>query len=73
MNHQLKENVSQIISKKNMVSNVSESQWKILQRDIKKLPFPPPYIIKNVCENEQEYHDFKEDVWYWGDWSNEFF
>ena len=67
----IKKNVLKIVSSKNMIKVLDELKWKILQNSIKELPFPPPYVIKDIRESEQSYHEFSEDVWYWGDWSNE--
>jgi len=46
-------------------------KWMELQNAVKKLPFPPPYVLKNICEKEDDYHKFDTDINYLGDWSNE--
>lgn len=63
--------VRQIIIERNMVQVLDEISWKKLQEAVSGLPFPPPYVLKDICEEKQEYHKFENDVYYWGDWSDE--
>lgn len=63
--------VGRIIIERDMVQVLDEISWKKLQEAVRGLPFPPPYVLKDVCEEKQEYHKFEDDVYYWGDWSDE--
>jgi len=49
---------------------MSNTKWRELQNAIDDLPFPPPYVLKDVCE-EANVPYFDKDVSYWGDWSDE--
>jgi hypothetical protein len=66
-----KERVTEIVSRKGLYSCMNNTKWKELQSAVGKLSFPPPYIIKDVCEEEPNISDFDKDVDYWGDWSDE--
>jgi len=66
-----KEKVAEIVSRKGLYSCMSNTKWKELQNAIKELPFPPPYILKDVCEEEANVPNFDTDVNYWGDWGDE--
>ncbi|MCL2749740.1 MAG: hypothetical protein FWE96_01845 [Coriobacteriia bacterium] len=50
---------------------MNNTKWKELQNAIDDLPFPPPFVLKDVCEEEVNISAFDEDVWWWGDWSDE--
>lgn len=47
---------------------MNNTKWKELKKGISELPFLPPFVIKSVDEEETFYHQFKEDVYYTGDW-----
>ena len=52
---------------------MNNTKWKELKNAVDDLPFPPPYVLKNVFEEEENVPKFDEDVSYLGDWSNEAF
>jgi hypothetical protein len=66
-----KEKVMKVITKSGMYSCMNDTKWKELQNAIDDLPFPPPYVLKDVCEDESNVPAFDKDVDYWGDWSDE--
>jgi len=66
-----KKEVMAIVSQKGMYSCMNDTKWKELQTAMDGLPFPPPYVLKTVCEEETAQHKFDNDVWYIGDWSDE--
>ena len=66
-----KEKVMEIVSRKSLYSCMNNTKWKELQNAVADLPFPPPYILKDVCQEESALPNFDKDVGYWGDWSEE--
>jgi hypothetical protein len=66
-----KEKVMEILSRKGMYSCMNNTKWKELQSAIGDLPFPPPYVLKDICEEEADVPLFDKDVSYWGDWGDE--
>lgn len=73
MKENWKERVLRAVSEKNMYSIMNNTKWNELRNAVKELPFPPPYILKSVLEDEKDDHNFNNDVWYIGDWSDEAF
>jgi len=65
-----KEKVTEIVSRKGLYSCMNNTKWKELQNAIGELSFPPPYVLKDVCE-EADVPKFDTDVNAWGDWSDE--
>lgn len=63
-----KKKISNIVEQKGLCSMMNNTKWKELKKGISELPFPPPFVIKSVDEEETFYHQFKEDVYYIGDW-----
>lgn len=57
-----------IVEKRGLCSMMNNTKWKELKQGISELPFLPPFVIKDVGEEETEYHQFNEDVYYTGDW-----
>ena len=66
-----KELVLEQIEERGLVSYMNTTKWKELQNAIDDLPFPPPYVLKDVCKDEANVPKFDEDVSYWGLWSDE--
>lgn len=54
MKETLREQVLRIVSEKNLFSVMNDTKWNELRNAIEDLPFPPPYIIKGVLEEEKE-------------------
>jgi len=65
--------ILEAVSEKNMFSIMNNTKWNELRNAVKDLPFPPPYILKGVLEDELDDYKFDQDVWYLGDWSDEAF
>ena len=66
----LKEKVREIVTQRNLCSYMNNTKWNELRTAMMNdMPFPPPYIIKFLFEDEAigEKH-FSEDVYYLGDW-----
>ena len=63
-----KAKIIRIIQDKGLCSVMNNTKWKELKNGISELPFPPPFVIKTVDDEETEYHQFNEDVYYGGDW-----
>lgn len=68
--NQYKEKIMEIVYKKNLSSIMNNTKWQELQSEVEKLPFPPPYIIKYITDEENT-ENFTNDVKYLGDWSDE--
>jgi len=66
-----KEKVMNVVSLKGLYSCMNNTKWKELQNAINGLSFPPPYVLKDICEEEADVPKFDKDVNYWGDWSDE--
>lgn len=63
-----KKKINNIVEQKGLCSMMNDTKWKELKKGISELPFLPPFVIKSVDEEETFYHQFKEDVYYTGDW-----
>ncbi len=63
-----KKKINNIVQQKGLCSMMNNTKWKELKKGISELPFLPPFVIKSVDEEETFYHQFKEDVYYTGDW-----
>lgn len=70
MSVDLKERVRKIVQQRNLCSCMNDTKWNELRTAmIRDMPFPPPYILKFLFEDEavdEKY--FHSDVNYWGDW-----
>ena len=67
----LRQQVSEIVSKRQLTSIMNDTKWLELQRAVDDLPFPPPYIVKCVTdENDFSIGILNEIPMYVGDWSN---
>ena len=63
-----KAKINKLIQQKSLCSVMNNTKWKELKKGVSGLPFLPPFVIKSVDEEESEYHQFDEDVYYSGDW-----
>jgi hypothetical protein len=58
------------VENRQLTSVMNNTKWSELQREVEKLPFPPPYILRGVLDDtEIEY--LYDDVFYIGDWTDE--
>lgn len=66
-----KERVTKIIFQKSLSSVMNDTKWIELQTEIYKLPFPPPFVLKCVTDEDNKSVGKLEDApWYIGDWSS---
>ena len=63
-----KENIHRIIGQKGLCSAMNTTKWKELKKVVGELPFQPPFVIKEVDEEEMSRHTFDQDVRHSGDW-----
>ena len=63
-----KKQILRIIEQKGMCSMMNTTKWRELKKIISELPFQPPFVIKEVDEDETTYHEFDRDVRFGGDW-----
>ncbi len=63
-----KKKVMSIVERRGLCSMMNDTKWKELKEGISELPFLPPFVIKGLDEEETDYHQFNEDVYYSGDW-----
>lgn len=70
----LREKVLQIVMERNLCSYMNNTKWNELITAIEeKMPFPPPFEIKYLTENDFSNELQNEDVYYLGDWRGENF
>ncbi|MGZ4159947.1 MAG: DUF6678 family protein, partial [Neobacillus sp.] len=68
----LKQKVQAIINKKQLSSIMNNIKWELLQKTIKAtLQFPPLFQVKYVLEDTPFPENFEDDVWYWGEWNEQ--
>jgi hypothetical protein len=66
-----KANVTEILARKQLSPTMNDTKWLELQKAVVSLPFPPPYICKQVTDEGSERIGELEDApRYVGDWSN---
>ncbi|MBO4458326.1 MAG: hypothetical protein J5802_11460 [Butyrivibrio sp.] len=63
-----KAKINKIIQDKGLCSYMNATKWRELKAGVSELPFQPPFVIKSVDEEETEYHQFTQDVYFGGDW-----
>lgn len=70
----LKERVRKIIQQRNLCGYMNDTKWNELRTAMMNdMPFPPPYILKFLFEEEAVGDkSFYEDVYYLGDWYSGF-
>ncbi|MEW4413803.1 DUF6678 family protein [Clostridium sp. AN503] len=75
MQHNLREKVSRIIKDRNLCSYMNSTKWNELITAItEEMPFPPPFDIKYLTEEDCFPNEFlKGDVYHLGDWMGENF
>ena len=67
----LRQRVSEIIAERHLTSIMNDTKWIELQTAISSLPFPPPYIVKCLTdENDLSAGRLDETPSYIGDWSS---
>ena len=67
----LRQQVHEIVSKRQLTSIMDDTKWLELQRAVEDLPFPPPYIVKCVTDkNDFSIGMLDEIPTYVGDWSS---
>lgn len=66
----LKEKVKRTVSEKGLCSCMNDTKWNELRSAmLEEMPFPPPYIVKFVIDDECfEEKDFQQDVYHTCDW-----
>lgn len=70
----IKKRALSVIEKRNLYSCMNDTKWGELRYAmLKEMPFPPPYILKTIFEDEcpQEKY-FQNDVTFIGDWNEGF-
>ncbi len=63
-----KEKIKRIVQDKSLCSMMNNTKWRKLKKEVMKLPFQPPFVIKSIDEEENAYHQFENDSYYAGDW-----
>lgn len=63
-----KAKVRAAVEARGLVSIMSDTKWRELVSGVKKLPFAPPFQIKDVLGAAPVPPSFEEDVWHGGDW-----
>jgi hypothetical protein len=63
-----KAKVRAAIEARGLVSVMNETKWRELASAVEKLPFAPPFQIKDVLGTTPVPPSFEEDVSYCGDW-----
>lgn len=63
-----KQKILALIEQNGFYSSMNNTKWNELKQGIASLPFPPPYVLKSIDEQETAYHTFDEDVSYLGSW-----
>lgn len=74
MTGDLKRRALSIVESRNLCSCMNDTKWGEFRRAmLKEMPFPPPYILKTIFEDEcpQEKY-FQKDVTWIGDWEEGF-
>ena len=68
----VKEKVNRILADKHLASIMNDTKWLELQSAIDDLPFPPPYIMKEIINLSgiSGPDQISDAPWYHGDWSN---
>ena len=67
-----KQKLLALIEQRGLCSVMNDTKWRELKQGVAKLPFPPPYVLKSIDEEESSYHEFEEDVGYIGSWGFQF-
>lgn len=70
----IKKRALSVIEKRNLCSCMNDTKWGELRYAmLKEMPFPPPYILKTIFEDEcpQEKY-FQKDETFIGDWNEGF-
>lgn len=71
MLNQLKQKVRAIVAQKQLVSWMNDTKWLELQHAVRALPFPPPYIVRCVTDEDLISDNALNTPPSWfGDWSN---
>jgi hypothetical protein len=66
-----KKRVQEITFRKGLSSVMNDTKWIELQTAIDTLPFPPPYVCKQITdENSERIGQLEDAPWYLGDWSS---
>ncbi len=66
-----KEKIRKIVQQRNLCSYMNDTKWRELQHAmVHEMPFPPPYEIKYLFENETKENQFYQDVPFLGEWEN---
>lgn len=63
-----KQKLLTLIEQRGLCSVMNDTKWRELKQGVAELPFPPPYVLKSIDEEESSYHQFDEDVRYLGSW-----
>ncbi|SFD01760.1 DUF6678 family protein [Clostridium uliginosum] len=67
-----KKKVANVVEQKKMFSVMNQTKWKELRNAmINDLPFPPPYICKDILFDDLKLPAFDKDVTYIGNWDYE--
>ncbi|WP_108870051.1 DUF6678 family protein [Aquimarina aquimarini] len=68
----LKQEIEEIVVRKNLSSIMNDTKWLELQKRIETLPFPPAYNEKLMHWEKREFifNNLKNEPGYLGDWSN---
>lgn len=74
MTGDLKRRAQSIVESRNLCSYMNDTKWSELRHGmLKEMPFPPPYILKTIFEEEcQQEEYFRKDVTWIGDWNESF-
>lgn len=69
MKRNLNRKIFNVIESRNLCSYMNYTKWCELRNAMTNdMPFPPPYIMKTLFENECKYEkEFEKDVYYLGD------
>ena len=71
----IREMILKETERRGLTSCMNDTKWReFLMAMVQEMPFCPPYIYKTLFEEEEgDYFDFSEDVWYTGDYDEESF
>ena len=66
----LKNEVLKLVTQRGLASVMNDTKWIALKKAVEQLPFPPPYIVKCITdENDSFAESLSSAPRYVGDWS----
>lgn len=67
----LRDDVRQLVNQRQLISEMNDSRWIALQQAVSHLPFPPPFLLKQVTDTQAPEYDLQSKIPSWtGDWTN---